>query len=75
MVSDITKSNLGYYAGYYDEETRIRVEKMFQCVHPVFGQYTKNKLTSEQVFEMGRRRGLRMLRKKKINKIFYDRTI
>lgn len=33
----IERSNLGYYAGYYGEEVRRRVEKLFCCVHPVFG--------------------------------------
>lgn len=31
------RSNLGYYAGYYDAETRERVERLFRCSHPVFG--------------------------------------
>lgn len=34
------RSNLGYYAGYYDEETRQRVERLFRCAHPVFGKVT-----------------------------------
>mgnify|MGYP001563936931 FL=1 len=33
----IERSNLGYYAGYYDDETRARVERLFRCQHPVFG--------------------------------------
>lgn len=31
------KSNLGYFAGYYDSETRRRVEELFECSHPIFG--------------------------------------
>ncbi len=31
------RGNLGYYAGYYDNETRGRVERLFRCAHPVFG--------------------------------------
>lgn len=34
----IEKANLGYYAGYYDNETRQRVERLFACAHPVFGK-------------------------------------
>ncbi len=30
-------ANLGYFAGYYDSETRERVERLFKCSHPVFG--------------------------------------
>ncbi len=33
----IEHSNLGYYAGYYDAETRVRVERLFRCKHPVLG--------------------------------------
>lgn len=33
----IERSNIGYYAGYYSSETRARVEKLYQCAHPVFG--------------------------------------
>lgn len=33
----IERQNLGYYAGYYDKATRKRVERLFNCAHPVFG--------------------------------------
>ncbi len=36
-AEQIERANLGYYAGYYDSETRVRVEKLFRCSHPVFG--------------------------------------
>jgi hypothetical protein len=32
----IAKNNLGYYAGYYDEETARRVWKLYRTKHPVF---------------------------------------
>ncbi len=31
------KDNLGYFAGYYDNDTRARVERLYRCAHPVFG--------------------------------------
>ncbi len=34
----IERSNLGYWAGYYDHATRERVERLFRCAHPVFGR-------------------------------------
>lgn len=34
----IQRANLGYYAGYYDHETRQRVERVFCCAHPIFGK-------------------------------------
>lgn len=36
----IERINLGYYAGYYDHETRRRVERLFLAKHPVFGSAT-----------------------------------
>jgi hypothetical protein len=36
------RHNLGYFAGYYDDETRARVERLYLCAHPVFGTIAKN---------------------------------
>jgi len=49
----IERVNLGYCAGYYDNETRIRVEKLFCCAHPVFGKAEKKAVTPEEAFAMG----------------------
>lgn len=37
-AEEIERSNLGYFAGYYDSETRVRVERLYRCVHPIFGR-------------------------------------
>lgn len=31
------RQSLGYFAGYYSHETRVRVERLFRCEHPIFG--------------------------------------
>ena len=50
----IAKSNLGYYAGYYDSETRERVERLFMCQHPIFGSIKENGVpTAKEAFEAG----------------------
>lgn len=50
----IAKANLGYYAGYYDDQTRVRVEKLFECSHPVFGSIAqKGAPTPEEAFNAG----------------------
>jgi hypothetical protein len=55
----IERSNLGYFAGYYSHETRERVERLFQCEHPVFGAIAvKGAPTFEQAFLAGVMRGL-----------------
>ena len=33
----IERNNIGYWAGYYDEDTRLRVERVFGIIHPIFG--------------------------------------
>ncbi len=33
----IAKSNFGYFAGYYDNETYRIINEAYQAVHPVFG--------------------------------------
>ena len=51
-AEEIEKSNLGYFAGYYDDETRLRVEKLFCCVHPIFGPISQGKPTAEEAFKL-----------------------
>lgn len=36
------KRGLGYYAGYFSDETRERVERLFQCAHPYFGKIAEH---------------------------------
>jgi len=52
-AENIERSNLGYIAGYYDHETRLRVEKLFVCRHPMLGKASDEKPTPEEAFEMG----------------------
>jgi hypothetical protein len=46
-------NNIGYYAGYYDQETRERVELLYGARHPVLGSALGNQLTSEQIYKIG----------------------
>lgn len=51
----IERMNLGYYAGYYDDDTRRRVERLFRCAHPVFGSIEqKGPPTPEQALAAGK---------------------
>ena len=34
---EIAKSNLGYFAGYYNQEVCDIIYKTYQCSHPIFG--------------------------------------
>lgn len=50
----IERLNLGYIAGYYDHETRVRVERLFSAKHPIFGTASKP-VDPEKAFELGKR--------------------
>ena len=54
-AESVNRSNLGYYAGYYDAETRKRVERLFRCHHPVFGPISLiGSPTIEQALQAGK---------------------
>lgn len=36
-AEEIQRTNIGYWAGYHDIATRIRVYKLYKAVHPIFG--------------------------------------
>ena len=60
----IQRMNLAYFAGYYDNETRERVERLFKCEHPIFGKIAeKGPPTPEQAFKAGVEAGKRMKEK------------
>lgn len=47
------RSSLGYYAGYYNHETRVQVERLFKCNHPVFGEAKEGPPASQEAFNKG----------------------
>ena len=49
----LERTNLGYYAGYYSHGTRLRVEKLFNCKHPIFGDASNGPPTPEEAFKAG----------------------
>lgn len=55
-AEEIVKSNIGYYTGYCDSETAARVQKLFLCSHPIFGE---TRPTSEQAFKQGLETGIK----------------
>lgn len=53
-AEQICKQNLGYYAGYYSNDVRKRVEKLFMCAHPIFGSIKeKGAPKPGEAFKMG----------------------
>ena len=53
-TEEVVNHNLGYFAGYYSDETRERVERLFNCSHPVFGSIKENGApTAAEAFHMG----------------------
>lgn len=58
-AEDIERANLGYFAGYYDHETRTRVEQLFRCAHPIFGSIAERGApTPEEALAKGYEAGL-----------------
>lgn len=50
----VERMNIGYFAGYYDHETRARVERLFGCAHPIFGSIAeKGPPTADEAFAAG----------------------
>ena len=37
-AESIVRTNLSWWAGYFDHETRLRVERLFNCQHPMLGE-------------------------------------
>lgn len=58
-AEEIAKVNLGYFAGYHDTETRLRVERLFHCSHPIFGNVSNGIPTIKEVFTAGLKLGQR----------------
>lgn len=58
----IERANLGYYAGYYNHETRLRVERLFRCCHPYLPPASLGPPDLEKTIESGRDAELRSLR-------------
>jgi hypothetical protein len=54
------RSNLGYYAGYYSHETRIRVEELFRCQHPVLPPARTGQLSPKEILAIGLEAGRQM---------------
>jgi hypothetical protein len=52
-AEQIAKINLGYFAGYYNKKTRLRIEKFFMCEHPIFGKASEGLPTPQEAFDAG----------------------
>lgn len=67
-AEQLAKQNLAYYAGYYDDATRERVERLFDCEHPIFGRLSEmGTPTGEESFQCGmQRKTLKEIRNQKI---------
>lgn len=50
-AEELERTNLGYFAGYYDVMTRRRVDKLYGAMHPIFG---RSEPTAEEAFEIGK---------------------
>ena len=74
------KTNIAYHAAYYSDETRLRVETLYDCEHPIFGKFAQfGQPTSDEALELGIRMGqgnfktLEQLRDEKFEKMKNER--
>jgi hypothetical protein len=51
---ELARQNLGYMAGYYDQEIATQVYNSFECEHPIFGREFPS---PEEAFEKGKEWG------------------
>lgn len=52
---NMIKQNLGYMAGYYDDETAKKIHRLFGAVHPIFGTADYHgKVTPEEALMRGK---------------------
>ena len=56
------RTNIGYFSGYYDNKTAVKIRKIFEAVHPIFGAGNK---TTKEAFELGKKLGKKSRRKSK----------
>jgi hypothetical protein len=64
-ATEDVRSNLGYFAGYYDDSVRVRIERLFKCKHPVFGAIAETgPIAAEEAFEMGLKGRMKRTEKK-----------
>ena len=52
----IAKSNLGYFAGYYDAKTYDLIYETYQCSHPIFGN-KPSEIDPREAFRKGFEKG------------------
>jgi hypothetical protein len=52
-AQEIERQNIGYWAGYYSRETRLRVEELFGCEHPVLGKAKDKDWSPEELLHKG----------------------
>lgn len=54
----VLKVNLAYWAAYGDDERRERIERLYDCEHPIFGAFKKNgSPTTQEAGDLGINRG------------------
>lgn len=56
-AEQVCRHAIGYHAGYYSHETRLRVERLFHCEHPILGAAKNGVPSPEQIFQIGLKLG------------------
>jgi hypothetical protein len=59
----LARDHIGYYSGYHSIEVQARVERLFQCKHPIFGSV--NEPQTIPTFKLGLMLGEAAARRRK----------
>lgn len=58
LALTMAKENIGYWGGYYGPEVRDKLERLFECEHPIFGSIKeKGSPSPQEAFEIGLKLG------------------
>lgn len=51
-TSPYALQNVGYFSGYYDSKTGLRIQRVFKTAHPIFGRRIPS---PDEAFEAGKK--------------------
>ena len=60
--TEIAKLNLGYFAGYYNQDVCDLIYKTYNCSHPIFGN-KPFEVSPEEAYKKGLERGKSLMKK------------
>jgi hypothetical protein len=58
IAANFIRTNLARYAAHGDDEMRERVERLYECAHPIFGAFKEfGAPKTEEIYQLGLNKG------------------